>query len=85
MQAGSTDDRRNGENERDREEQHERTPSIVTQIVIVGGGPAGYESALVAAQIGAEVTLVEDEGPGGACVLYGLRAVQRRSSRRARR
>ena len=42
----------------------------MTQIVIVGGGPAGYESALVAAQIGAEVTLVEDEGPGGACVLY---------------
>lgn len=36
----------------------------------MGGGPAGYEAALVAAQHGAEVTLVEQEGLGGACVLY---------------
>jgi NAD(P)H dehydrogenase (quinone) len=43
---------------------------IVTHIVIIGGGPAGYESALVAAQLGAQVTLIEDAGPGGACVLY---------------
>src|SRR6478672_4792382 len=39
-------------------------------IVIIGGGPAGYEAALVAAQLGAEVTLVEASGAGGACVLY---------------
>jgi NAD(P)H dehydrogenase (quinone) len=39
------------------------------QIVIIGGGPAGYEAALVAAQLGAEVTVVEAEGAGGACVL----------------
>jgi dihydrolipoamide dehydrogenase len=38
-------------------------------IVIIGGGPAGYEAALVAAQLGAEVTVVEAEGAGGACVL----------------
>ena len=41
----------------------------MTRIVIIGGGPAGYEAALVAAQHGAEVTVVERDGMGGACVL----------------
>ncbi|MGW4421516.1 NAD(P)H-quinone dehydrogenase [Streptosporangium sp. NPDC004631] len=41
----------------------------MTRIVIIGGGPGGYEAALVAAQLGAEVTVVEQDGPGGACVL----------------
>ncbi|HEY0576851.1 MAG TPA: NAD(P)H-quinone dehydrogenase [Pseudonocardia sp.] len=41
----------------------------MSRIVIMGGGPAGYEAALVAAQHGAEVTVVEREGMGGACVL----------------
>ena len=41
----------------------------MTRIVIIGGGPAGYESALVAAQLGAEVTVVDRDGIGGACVL----------------
>jgi dihydrolipoamide dehydrogenase len=41
----------------------------VTRIVIMGGGPAGYEAALVAAQHGSDVTVVEREGMGGACVL----------------
>ena len=41
----------------------------MTRVVIVGGGPAGYESALVAVELGAEVTLVERDGVGGACVL----------------
>src|SRR4051794_16113177 len=36
----------------------------------MGGGPAGYEAALVAAQHGADVTIVERDGLGGACVLY---------------
>ena len=39
------------------------------RITIVGGGPAGYEAALVAAQLGAAVTLVDRDGPGGSCVL----------------
>jgi dihydrolipoamide dehydrogenase len=39
------------------------------RIVIVGGGPAGYESALVARQLGADVTIVDRDGLGGACVL----------------
>ena len=42
----------------------------MTRIAIVGGGPAGYESALVAASLGAEVTLIEADGVGGACVLF---------------
>ena len=41
----------------------------VTQIVIVGGGPGGYEAALVAAQHNADVTLVERSGLGGSTVL----------------
>ncbi|EWM15784.1 NAD(P)H-quinone dehydrogenase [Kutzneria sp. 744] len=42
----------------------------MTRIVIMGGGPAGYEAALVAAPHGADVTVVERDGLGGACVLY---------------
>jgi NAD(P)H dehydrogenase (quinone) len=38
-------------------------------VVIIGGGPGGYEAALVAAQLGAAVTVVERDGLGGACVL----------------
>ena len=37
--------------------------------MIIGGGPAGYEAALVAAELGAQVTLVDRDGLGGACVL----------------
>ncbi len=40
------------------------------RIAIIGGGPGGYEAALVAAQLGAEVTLVDRDGLGGACVLW---------------
>ena len=40
-----------------------------TRIAILGGGPGGYEAALVAAHLGAEVTLVERDGPGGSAVL----------------
>ena len=37
--------------------------------MILGGGPGGYEAALVAAQLGAQVTVVDSDGLGGACVL----------------
>jgi NAD(P)H dehydrogenase (quinone) len=37
--------------------------------VILGGGPGGYEAALVARQLGGEVTLVERRGLGGSAVL----------------
>ena len=42
----------------------------MTRIAIIGGGPAGYEAAQVAAGLGAQVTLIESDGIGGACVLY---------------
>ena len=38
-------------------------------VVIIGGGPGGYEAALVAAQLGAEVTVVDRDGLGGSAVL----------------
>jgi len=40
-----------------------------TRVVIVGGGPGGYEAAIIAAKQGAEVTLVERSGLGGNAVL----------------
>ena len=46
---------------------------MATRIVIIGGGPAGYEAALVAAARGPEVaavTVVDCDGIGGACVLW---------------
>jgi dihydrolipoamide dehydrogenase len=46
---------------------------VLTRIVIIGGGPAGYEAALVAAGYGREktqVTVVDSDGIGGACVLF---------------
>ena len=41
----------------------------MTRVVIIGGGPGGYEAALVGAQLGAEVTLVDRDGIGGSAVL----------------
>jgi dihydrolipoamide dehydrogenase len=41
----------------------------VARIGIIGGGPGGYEAALVAAQLGAEVTVVDRDGLGGSAVL----------------
>jgi len=43
--------------------------SDVTHVVIIGGGPGGYEAALVGAQLGGRVTLIDSEGIGGASVL----------------
>lgn len=38
-------------------------------MAILGGGPGGYEAALVARQLGADVTLVDRDGIGGSAVL----------------
>ena len=41
----------------------------MTNVVIIGGGPGGYEAALVASRLGAIVTIIERDGWGGATVL----------------
>ncbi|WP_435299595.1 NAD(P)H-quinone dehydrogenase [Timonella sp. A28] len=43
--------------------------SPATRIAILGGGPGGYEAALVAARLGADVTIIERNGFGGSTVL----------------
>ena len=42
------------------------------RIVIIGGGPAGYEAALAGAKYGADITLIEDRGMGGSAVVLDL-------------
>ena len=42
---------------------------MATRVVIIGGGPGGYEAALVAVKEGTEVTLIERQGLGGNAVL----------------
>ena len=41
----------------------------MARVVIIGGGPGGYEAAHAAAQLGAEVTIVDADGIGGSAVL----------------
>ena len=40
-------------------------------VILIGGGPAGYVGAIRAAQLGMTVGVVEREGLGGTCVLWG--------------
>lgn len=40
-------------------------------LVIIGGGPGGYEAAIRAAQLGAKVTLIENDNLGGTCLNRG--------------
>ena len=39
------------------------------KVVVIGGGPGGYEAALVAAHLGATTTILDQDGLGGAAVL----------------
>lgn len=41
------------------------------KVIVVGGGPGGYVAAIRAAQLGAEVTLIEKENLGGTCLNVG--------------
>ena len=40
-------------------------------VIILGGGPAGYVCAIRSAQLGLNTAVVEREGLGGTCVLWG--------------
>ncbi len=40
-------------------------------VIFIGGGPAGYVGAIRAAQLGMTAAVVEREGLGGTCVLWG--------------
>jgi dihydrolipoamide dehydrogenase len=44
---------------------------MALKIAILGGGPGGYVAAIRAAQLGADVTLVEKEEVGGTCLNHG--------------
>jgi len=46
----------------------DRTP-VPHRVVVIGGGPGGYDAALAAAQLGATTTLIERSGVGGSAVL----------------
>jgi len=40
-------------------------------VIFIGGGPAGYVGAIRAAQLGMSVAVIERDGLGGTCVLWG--------------
>lgn len=41
------------------------------RLAVIGSGPGGYVAAIKAAQLGAEVTVIEDDGVGGTCLNRG--------------
>lgn len=43
----------------------------MNHIVVIGGGPGGYPAAIRAAQLGAQVTLIEKSELGGTCLNQG--------------
>ncbi|MEY4313288.1 MAG: hypothetical protein RLZZ319_797, partial [Actinomycetota bacterium] len=46
------------------------SPTIAPhRVVVIGGGPGGYDAALAAAQLGARTVLIERAGVGGSAVL----------------
>jgi dihydrolipoamide dehydrogenase len=45
--------------------------TIQTDIAILGAGPGGYVAALRAAQLGAQVTIIEEQDIGGVCLNVG--------------
>ncbi len=44
---------------------------MAKSIIIIGGGPGGYVAAIRAAQLGAQVTLIERDSLGGTCLNRG--------------
>jgi dihydrolipoamide dehydrogenase len=44
---------------------------MAVRIAVLGAGPGGYVAAIRAAQLGAEVTVIEQDNVGGACLNWG--------------
>ena len=44
---------------------------MAAKITIIGAGPGGYVAAIRAAQLGAEVTIIEQNNVGGTCLNWG--------------
>jgi dihydrolipoamide dehydrogenase len=44
---------------------------MAKKVIIIGGGPGGYVSAIRAAQLGARVTVIEKYALGGTCLVWG--------------
>ena len=40
-------------------------------LIVIGGGPAGYAGAIRAGQMGKKVACIEMELPGGTCLNWG--------------
>jgi dihydrolipoamide dehydrogenase len=49
----------------------ENTTTKKTDVLVIGGGSAGYSAAIRAAQMGAGVVLIEKDKIGGTCLNYG--------------
>lgn len=49
----------------------QRNEKIDCDIAIIGGGPGGYVAAIRAAQLGADVVVIEKERFGGTCLNHG--------------
>jgi len=45
--------------------------AIITDVLIIGGGPGGYVAAIKAGQLGKKVLLVDRDKLGGECLNYG--------------
>src|SRR3954452_22438959 len=48
-----------------------RSESMECDVAVLGGGPGGYPAAIRAAQLGANVVLIEQDRVGGTCITVG--------------
>lgn len=61
-----------GENVEDREQtRKEAVPETSYDVIVIGGGPAGYVAAIKASRLGGRVALVEKDRIGGTCLNRG--------------
>jgi dihydrolipoamide dehydrogenase len=54
-----------------RKEPYGGSSLMAHKITVIGAGPGGYVAAIRAAQLGAEVTIIEQEAVGGTCLNWG--------------